>query len=310
MASTAADMGTMPAAGGPGAATSTVTVTVPVTGGTPATATATATPAVPARPGTSVARGTTSPAGSAGPATPARAAAAAAAPNLRTDRRNAWAFAPLACPDRVTVEGRVRAQPAWSTSKVLVAAAFVQTVGRGDPARLTARQRGWVAQSLQRSDMSSLLAMSAAIPGGQARPMTAILRSIGDRTTVPPERRAGLMPWTIREQVRFAAALSAGRVVNRATSRYLLAAMRPMREHAWGLGRIGATAFKGGWLRGNTQTRQMGIVRGYAVAIITDAVGPAVRQSDGDSAHVTQMNQLATLLSARLAQEAPRACRG
>jgi hypothetical protein len=34
-------------------------------------------------------------------------------------------------------------------------------------------------------------------------------------------------------------------------------------------------------LRRDTVTRQMGIVDGYAVAIITDAVGPAVRQSDG-----------------------------
>jgi hypothetical protein len=47
-------------------------------------------------------------------------------------------------------------------------------------------------------------------------------------------------------------------------------------------------------------------VDGYAVAIITDAVGPAVRQTDGDSAHVQQMNYLAKVLDRRLALESGR----
>ena len=76
--------------------------------------------------------------------------------------------------------------------------------------------------------------------------------------------------------------------------------MQPIKAHSWGLGRIGATAYKGGWLRRTTATRQMGIVDGYAVAIITD-VGPAVVQTDGDAAHVEQMNRLARLLKQRLA---------
>jgi hypothetical protein len=50
----------------------------------------------------------------------------------------------------------------------------------------------------------------------------------------------------------------------------------------------------------------MGIVDVYALAIITDHVGPAVLQSDGDSAHVEQMNYLATLLKRRLAIESGR----
>ena len=44
----------------------------------------------------------------------------------------------------------------------------------------------------------------------------------------------------------------------------------------------------------------MGIVGGYAVAIITVGEGPAVVQTDGDSAHVQQMNRLAALLAKRL----------
>lgn len=46
----------------------------------------------------------------------------------------------------------------------------------------------------------------------------------------------------------------------------------------------------------------MGIVDGYAVAIITDA-GPVELQSDGDYAHVPQMNRLAMILQRRLAYE-------
>jgi hypothetical protein len=111
------------------------------------------------------------------------------------------------------------------------------------------------------------------------------------------------MQWSIREQVRFMAALSAGRVVSRAASSYLLGTMHPIAAHRWGLGTIGADAFKGGWLRADTETRQMGIVDGYAVAIITAGDGPAVVQTDGDSAHVRQLNRLAALLAVRLAQQ-------
>ena len=93
------------------------------------------------------------------------------------------------------------------------------------------------------------------------------------------------MPWSVREQVRFTAALDAGDVVSPATSAYLLETMRPIKAHRWGLGTVGATTFKGGWLRQGRVTRQLGLLDSYAVAIITDR-GPVVRQTDGDSAHV------------------------
>jgi hypothetical protein len=133
--------------------------------------------------------------------------------------------------------------------------------------------------------------------------LTSVLRAIGDTTTVAPDNYQGLMSWSLREQVRFMAAVAGGRVVSRSASAYLMATMHPVRANAWGLGTIGAIAYKGGWLRSDTPTRQMGIVDGYAVAIITDGVGPAVRQTDGDSAHVQQMNRLARLLRLRLAYE-------
>jgi hypothetical protein len=154
--------------------------------------------------------------------------------------------------------------------------------------------------------MASLVALRDQIPGSPGAAITAVLRSVGDTRTVAPDRSQGSMQWRIQEQVRFMAALHSGRVVSREASAYLLRSMQPVRAHRWGLGTIGADAFKGGWLRSTTETRQMGIVDGYAVAIITNAVGPAVLQSDGDSAHVRQMNRLAALLRARLAVESAR----
>ncbi len=220
--------------------------------------------------------------------------------------RNAFAFAPLSDPSAVTIEGSVPSSRAWSTSKVLVVAAVLDTVADGDPDRLTAEQRRLVTRALTESHMESVLALRDQIPGSPGAAITAILRSVGDGRTVAPDRSQGSMQWSIREQVRFMAALYAGRVVSPASSAYLLQTMQPIKAHRWGLGTVGADAFKGGWLRSDTETRQMGIVDGYAVAIITAGVGPAVVQTDGDSAHVQQMNWLADLLDRRLAAESGR----
>ena len=235
-----------------------------------------------------------------------RPSAAALRTSLKGDTNDAFAFAPLSNPADVTVEGSVSSYKAWSTSKVLVVAAFLDSACDGDPANATAQQKAWVKAALTASDMDAVIALRDAIPGSPGAAITTVLRSIGDTRTVAPDTSQGGMQWTIREQVRFMAALSAGRVVSKAASAYLLSSMRPIPAHRWGLGTIGAGPFKGGWLRSDTVTRQMGIVDGYAVAIITDAVGPAVRQTDGDSAHVQQMNYLARVLERRLAIESRR----
>ncbi len=224
-------------------------------------------------------------------------------PGLVGDTRNSLAFAPLSDPADVTIEGSVSSYKAWSTSKVLVVAAFLDTVCDGDPTRASAQQKRWVTAALTASDGDAVVALRGEIPGSPGAAITSVLRSIGDSRTVAPDTSQGGMQWTIREQVRFMAALANGKVVSKASSSYLLSSMRPIGAHRWGLGTIGAGAFKGGWLRSDTVTRQMGIYDGYAVAIITDAVGPAVVQTDGDSAHVQQMNRLATILKARLARE-------
>jgi hypothetical protein len=226
--------------------------------------------------------------------------------SLKGDPNDAFAFAPLSDPGNVTVEGNVSSFKAWSTSKVLIVAAFLDTVCDGDPAKATAQQKRWITAALTASDMNAVIALRDAIPGSPGAAINRVLRSIGDTRTVAPDTSQGGMQWTIREQVRFMAALASGRVVSKASSSYLLSVMHPIPAHQWGLGTIGASAFKGGWLRAETVTRQMGIVDGYAVAIITQAQGPAVVQTDGDAAHVQQMNYLANVLDRRLALEGRR----
>lgn len=243
----------------------------------------------------------TTPATSAQPSAPPTAAPTRQSePSLVADTANAWAFAPVDDPGAVVREGSVPRQRAWSTSKVLVAAAFLDGVVDGDPALLDEQQREWISLALSESDMDSLLALRRAISGDRGDRMTAILRSVGDDRTVAPSDREGTMEWRVEDQVLFMAALARGEVVSPATSAYLLAAMRPVESQRWGLGGVGAAAVKGGWLTPTTETRQMGLLDGYAVAVITDAVGPAVLQSDGDEAHVEQLDRLAGMLAERL----------
>ncbi len=234
-----------------------------------------------------------------GPDPTPSAASSAPRPSLAGDTRNAWAFAPLSNPSEVTVEGSVASQRAWSTSKVLVVAALVATAGGGDPGRLTAEQRRLIALALTASDAGAIRTLKAAIPTDPGTAMTSVLRGIGDTSTQALSTYEGTMTWRIQEQVRFMAELSAGRVVSSAASSYILSHLHPIASQQWGLATVGASAVKGGWLRANTETRQMGILDGYAVAIISTA-GPAQLQSDGDDAHVAQMNKLALMLQQRL----------
>lgn len=224
---------------------------------------------------------------------------------LKGAKRNAIAFALLSDPSDVTVEGSVPRYQAWSTSKVLIVAALLDTVVDGAPSKLTASQKALINRALSASDGGAVVALRDQIPGSPGAAINRVLRSIGDTHTNAPDTSQGVMEWTIREQVRFMAALNAGKVVSKAASAYLLSSMRPIKAHRWGLGTIGAKRFKGGWLRAGTETRQMGIVGKYAVAIITYGQGPAVVQTDGDSAHVKQMNKIAAYLKKRVTPGRP-----
>ncbi|QIM21627.1 serine hydrolase [Phycicoccus sp. HDW14] len=220
--------------------------------------------------------------------------------SLTGNTRNQIVWAPLSNPSAVRTEGSVSRYKAWSTSKVLVVAAYLDTVVDGDPAKIPSGDRSLIRAALTRSDGDAVVAIRERIPGSPGAAITTVLRSIGDTATVAPDRSQGSMSWSPRQQVRFMAALAAGRVVSAKASSWLLGQMQPISAHRWGLGTIGASSFKGGWLTPESETRQMGIVGGYAVAIITVGEGPAVVQTDGDSAHVQQMNRLAALLAKRL----------
>jgi hypothetical protein len=183
---------------------------------------------------------------------------------------------------------------------VLVIAAYLDTVVGGDPDAIPAHVRGWIQKALAASDNDAIDAIRREIPGSQGQAMTRILRAIGDATTTAPDAYIGTMHWDVAEQVRFMAALGNGDVVSPEASAYLLEEMQPIPEQQWGLGSIGARAFKPGWVSAQTETRQMGIVGDYAVAIITAGDGPATRQGDGDYAHEWQLNRLARLLATRI----------
>lgn len=238
------------------------------------------------------------------PAVPSPRPSSSALESLVGNTRNAIAWAPLSNPSAITVEGSVPRSRAWSTSKVLVIAAYLQTVVGGDPDGLSDEARGWIRDALTRSDGPALLALQGDIEGRPGRVMTRILRSIGDTVTVAPDSYVGTMTWTVGEQVRFMAALGNGQVVSPAASRFLLEQMQPIASQRWGLGSIGASAFKPGWVSGETETRQMGIVGDDAVAIITAGEGPVTRQSDGDDAHQWQLDRLAVLLAQRIGADA------
>ena len=220
-------------------------------------------------------------------------------PGLSGDTHNTWAFAPLSDPEAVVVEGSAPTQRAWSTSKVLVLAAFLEHREASDLTALSPEEQRAFTLALSESDQDSLDLLRAAVPDVGQR-MTRILRSIGDTETIAPPTREVEMTWTVREQVRFMAALHHGQVVNAKVSALILHHLVPVPSQTWGLGTIGATAYKGGWFSPVTETRQMGIVDGYAVAILTHSVGPAVLQIDGDEAHVEQLDRLASMLRARL----------
>ena len=220
--------------------------------------------------------------------------------SLVGNTRNAIAWAPLSDPTDITVEGSVPRSRAWSTSKVLVVAAYLDTVVDGDPDAVPAEVRGSIQKALAESDNDAIDAIRAQIPGSQGQAMTRILRGAGDTTTTAPDSYIGTMQWSVAEQVRFMAALGNGQVVSPEASAFLLREMQPIPEQRWGLGAIGARAFKPGWLNARTETRQMGIVGDYAVAIITAGDGMATRQGDGDYAHEWQLNRLAALLATRI----------
>lgn len=169
-----------------------------------------------------------------------------------------------------TEYGSASSMKAWSTSKPLVVAAYLELKGSpGD-------QDGNITKALNTSDNDAILAVfNAGGAGAMNEAMTKILRKAGDNDTkISTSKGDGITTfgqtiWSLENQVKFMSALSEGKVVDKKSSDYILKKMKdPIQK--WGLGTIGASAYKPGW--GGTVNRQMGIVPGpsgkdYAVAI-------------------------------------------
>ena len=219
-----------------------------------------------------------------------------AAESVRDSEQNAIAWAPLADPDDIVVEGSVPSNRAWSTSKVLVVAAYLERVADGDPDKIPAEDQRLIRAALTRSDDPSIIAIRHRVPDcGQV--MARVLRSIGDTTTKVPGAYEGTMQWGLEEQVKFMAAIGNGQVVSPQASAYLLRHMQPIASQRSGLGIIGARAFKGGWMNAQSESRQMGIVGDFAVALITAG---AEDTASSDAMHASQLNRLALLLASRI----------
>lgn len=73
---------------------------------------------------------------------------------------------------------------ACSTSKVPVVTAFLDRTADGKPGRISSANRALVRAALARSDEDAVLRLRNQIPGRSGLAMTAVLRQIGDRTTV------------------------------------------------------------------------------------------------------------------------------
>ena len=70
----------------------------------------------------------------------------------------------------MTVEGRVSGSQAWSTSKVLVVAAFLDTTADGDPDAVSSANRRLITAALQRSDEDAVRSLRQQISGRPGGP--------------------------------------------------------------------------------------------------------------------------------------------
>ncbi len=206
-------------------------------------------------------------------------------------------------------------QYAWSTSKLLLATQLLQDAGT--PTNLDADQAEAIDLALTASDndaaslLSQDLQQTHAGLEGTATTLTRLLRVAGDdRTFVRPGDESGTTfartTWDVDGQAQFLASAARGCLMSPASTFYLLTHMsNVIEEQQWGLGTVGATAYKGGWGDdaddGDSPfvVRQVGINHGadgnpYVIAI-------AVRPADGTfDSGVALIDEVAAWLTARV----------
>lgn len=185
---------------------------------------------------------------------------------------------------------------AWSTSKVLVVVTALARLGGVDG--LSDEQREWVTGALTASDNESAALLMSAIEeqaGGfdeGIEALTQTLRTVGDTGTqaqATDEYSTGETVWALPEQAQFVAAVRRGCVLDQPAAEYLFTEMAGViDEQRWGLGSVGAVAFKGGWDVDDDDlayVRQVGVVKApngneYIVAIATRV--PLAEVAEGD----------------------------
>lgn len=197
---------------------------------------------------------------------------------------------------------------AWSTLKPLLAAAVLSDAPKDG---LSPDEADWLTAALSWSDndaaamlLSDLADRHGSLEAGAAR-ADDLLRRAGDGTTtvVPDPESMGDTAWPLVEQARFWSALASGCLLDADGTATLLDLLgHVVEEQAWGLGRIGASAYKGGWELAEDGTwlvRQVGLVPvGDGAAVVAMAMrGPA-----GDLAEVTPaLDQIAAWVGVQLA---------
>ena len=240
-----------------------------------------ANPAAPATPATPhVSRTPTPPTGVARPAVTTWQARVAAsfsrlAPRLHT-RSVGVRIAVVGRTDAVSL-GTWRAGPAWSTVKVPLSLAALARAN-------TATTRGLVQRAVTRSDNAAADALWSGLGARRAKAVDAALAAHGDAVTRtqavrvrPPFSAYGQTSWSLTNQVAFAKGLACATSRADALVKADMAAVTSSQR--WGLGRITAARFKGGWgpdVHGRYLVRQFGLVsRGSMVIAVAVAVEPA-----------------------------------
>ncbi|MFI0433314.1 MAG: hypothetical protein ACH36H_09235 [Candidatus Nanopelagicales bacterium] len=185
---------------------------------------------------------------------------------------------------------------AWSTYKPLVVAALLAQ--RGGPAGLTDEDRESIEAALEYSDNDSARLLLDELvfaddSGAGGLQLAKLLAQAGDTQTRLPDVSSGEdiaeMEWSNSNQVRFLNMLGAGCLLPRDSTEYLLGTMSKVTdEQRWGLGSIGATAFKGGWDttdEGDYLVRQFGIVPTSPGEQLVVALTVKPEDSDPESAN-------------------------
>lgn len=179
--------------------------------------------------------------------------------------------------------GDVRTPFAMSTAKLLVVAALLGQVG--GPANLTEDERVMIADALAASDNDAAASLFTEIETARGSLDAAIaalgevLGAAGDASTQVVAADAytvGETVWPLPTQASFLASVRRGCVLTPESQAFILEQMGTViPEQQWGLGAVGASAFKGGWDyddAGNAYVRQVGVVTApdghdYAVAL-------------------------------------------